>query len=146
MKVPSMTNGQLRANIVLVSNVIFSSKEDKPFAGFIAINDNKIIAVGDQSEQNKWIGPETKVYRLGDQQIMPGIHDNHVFFTGYMSMNRGVDLSKMSTVDEAITLLIKQSESLGPSENLYAFGWDKESLGCIPEQNRLDEVFPAFIS
>jgi hypothetical protein len=77
---------------------------------------------------------------------MPGIHDNHVFFTGYMSLNRGVDLSKMSTVDEAITLLIKQSESLGPSENLYAFGWNKESLGCIPQQSRLEVVFPPFIS
>src|SRR3954468_12212800 len=91
-----MKGSQNTADIVLVSNVIFSSKEDEPFAGFIAIQDNKIIAVGTQGQQHQWIGPETNVYELGDQLVMPGIHDNHVFFTGYMSMNRGVDLSKTS--------------------------------------------------
>ena len=137
-----MSNNQLTANIVLVSNVIFSSKEEKPFAGFIAIKDKRIVAIGNQNEQAHWIGPETKVYRLGDQLVMPGIHDNHVFFTGYMSMNRGVDLSNASSEDEAITLLIEHSKRLGPSENIYGFGWDKESLGCIPQQNQLDEIFP----
>lgn len=137
-----MSNNQLTANIVVVSNVIFSSKEEKPFAGFIAIKDNKIVAVGNQNEKYQWIGHETKVYQFGDQLVMPGIHDNHVFFTGYMSMNRGVDLTNVTSQDEAITLLVEHSKRLGPSENVYGFGWDKESLGCIPKQNQLDEVFP----
>jgi len=100
------------ADFVLVSNVIFSSKEDEPFAGFIAIQDNKIIAVGTQGQQQQWIGPETKRYELGDRLVMPGIHDNHVFFTGYMSMNRGVNLTKTSSVEEALTLLVDHSKKL----------------------------------
>lgn len=137
-----MTHNQMAAAIVISSNTIFSGKDEKPFAGYIAIENNKIVAVGNKADQNLWIGPKTEVYELGDQLVMPGIHDNHVFFTGYMSMNRGVDLSHVSSVDEAVNLLIKQSKSLGPFENLYGFGWDKEGLGCIPEQSPLDEVFP----
>ncbi|WHY01315.1 amidohydrolase family protein [Neobacillus sp. DY30] len=137
-----MSKAQMNANIVIVSNVIFSGLDEKTFAGYIAIKDNKIAAVGKQNEKDQWIGPETKVYELGNQLVMPGIHDNHVFFTGYMSMNRGVDLSKVSSVDEATTLLIQHSMTLGPKENVYGFGWDKESLGCIPEQHLLDEIFP----
>ncbi|MGJ7910786.1 amidohydrolase [Neobacillus sp. LXY-1] len=137
-----MPTSHLNADTVLVSNVIFSGKEDDPFAGFIAVKDKKIIAVGHKNEQYHWIGPKTKVYQFDDQLIMPGIHDNHVFFTGYMSMNRGLDLSKVTSVNEAVTLLKEYSNGLGPTENLYGFGWDKENFGCIPEQSVLDKAFP----
>ena len=137
-----MKSSQIAADIVLVSHVIFSSKVEEPFAGFIAIKDNKIIAVGNQDEQHQWVGSETNVYELGDQLVMPGIHDNHVFFTGYMSMNRGIDLSKTSTVKEALALLVDHSRSLDASQNVYAFGWDQEGWGSLPEQHLLDEVFP----
>ncbi|MEH7097406.1 amidohydrolase [Neobacillus vireti] len=137
-----MKVSQNAADIVLVSNVIFSSKEDEPFAGFIAIQENKIIAVGTQDEQQQWIGPETKQYELGNQLVMPGVHDNHVFFTGYMSMNRGVDLSKTSTMKEALALLVNHAKNLEASQNLYAFGWDQEVWGCLPEPQLLDQAFP----
>jgi predicted amidohydrolase YtcJ len=137
-----MSSNKLPATIVVVSNAIFTSKEEKPFAGFIAIKDNKIAAVGNEKEQGQWIGPETKVYQLGNQLVMPGIHDNHVFFTGYMSMNRGLDVSKVPTIDEAITLLIEHSKKLAPFENVYGFGWDQETWGGFPQQDQLDEVFP----
>ena len=137
-----MKSSQNAADIVLVSNIIFSSKEDEPFAGFIAIQDNKIIALGTQDETAHWIGPETKVYVLGDELVMPGVHDNHVFFTGYMSMNRGVDLSKTSTVEEALALLVQHAKSLEASQNLYGFGWDKGVWGRLPEKHLLDEAFP----
>lgn len=132
------------ADIVLISNHIFSSEPDaeEPFAGFIAIQGNKIAAIGAQKESQQWIGQETKVYQLGEQLVVPGIHDNHVFFTGYMSMHRGVDLSGTTTVEEALQQLIESAVILDAEQNLYAYGWDQETWGGKPEQRLLDEAFP----
>lgn len=43
---------------------------------------------------------------------MPGVHDNHVFFTGYMSMHRGVDLTNVATIQEALELLKQEEKNL----------------------------------
>ncbi|WP_160725480.1 amidohydrolase [Bacillus sp. USDA818B3_A] len=137
-----MKISQITADTILVSNVIFTSTEDKPISGFIAIKENQIIAVGNQDEHKQWVGPQTKVYELGDRLVMPGIHDNHVFFTGYMSMNRGVDLSSASSAEEALALLADHSKYLDASQNLYGFGWDKEVWGHVPGRELLDEAFP----
>ncbi|WP_042354153.1 amidohydrolase [Bacillus rubiinfantis] len=137
-----MTTNQTTATIVLTSNVIFTSTQDEPFTGYIAIRDNKIVAVGRQPEQQQWIGQDTLVYDLGDKLVMPGVHDNHVFFTGYMSMHRGVDLSQTATVEEALSRLREQAPYLKPTENLYAYGWNQATWGRNPEQHLLDEAFP----
>lgn len=137
-----MTQSQYKANIVITSDAIFTGKEDGPFSGFIAIRGNKIVAVGEKLEQHHWIGSTTKVYSFTDQLVMPGIHDNHVFFTGYMSMNRGVNLSNTRSADEALSLLVDQTSKLTPTENLYGFGWNKEDWGILPEQTLLDKAFP----
>lgn len=67
------------ADIVLLSNAVFSGAEDEAAPGFVAVCGERISAVGPKSEALQWIGPETKVYELGDGLVMPGIHDNHVF-------------------------------------------------------------------
>lgn len=132
----------MTTKLVLVSNHIFTSREERSFPGFVAIRGGRIAAVGQLSELSGWVDTDTKVCELGDQFVMPGIHDNHVFFTGYMSMNRGVNLAGTASAAEALERLLGQAGSLMPSENLYAYGWDQESWGGIPDQRLLDEAFP----
>lgn len=130
------------ADIVLISNAVFTGTEDEARPGFVAISGEVISAVGPKSDSVNWIGPMTKVYELGDGLIMPGIHDNHVFFTGYMSMHRGLDLTNTSSPKEALDLLIPYSERLPKEENVYAFGWGLDTWEGPPDQAPLDEAFP----
>ncbi|RCX20667.1 hypothetical protein DFP94_103399 [Fontibacillus phaseoli] len=136
------TASEAYADIVLMSNAVFTGLEDEARPGFVAVGGELIYAVGPKGESGKWIGPATKVHDLGNQLIMPGIHDNHVFFTGYMSMHRGLDLSKAESELEALQLLIRYAEELPEDENVYAYGWDQDSWGDLPEQALLDVVFP----
>ncbi|MNS62689.1 N-substituted formamide deformylase precursor [compost metagenome] len=129
-------------DIVIISNSIFTGNEDAPREGFIAVENNRIAAVGGPNEYEQWIGTNTKVYQVGDGLIMPGIHDNHVFFTGYMSMHRGLNLSETKSSEQALEMLIKYAESLPVHENVYAYGWDRDTWGGLPDSEILDTSFP----
>ncbi|WP_334078097.1 amidohydrolase [Paenibacillus sanfengchensis] len=130
------------ADLVLVSDAVFTGKEPVARPGFVAVKGDRIAAVGPKSGFREWIGPDTRIYDFKDELIMPGIHDNHVFFTGYMSMHRGLDLSKTTSVQEALRMLVKYADALPEGKNVYAFGWDRDSWGELPEQALLDGAFP----
>ncbi|GIP23758.1 amidohydrolase [Paenibacillus sp. J22TS3] len=129
------------ADLVLVSKAIFTGDGDVPMEGYVAVKNDHIVAVGQPGQEREWIGPDTKVFQLGDQLVMPGIHDNHVFFTGYMSMHRGVDLSNTQSASEALDLMVKYSSTLPHGENVYAYGWDLNIWGELPDQSMLDTAF-----
>lgn len=135
-------NSKQYADIVIHSNAIFTGCDDSVFSGFIAIKENKIVTVGEKGEMTAWIGPNTVFYDFDNQLVMPGIHDDHVFFTGYMSMHRGVDLTKTTTIKEALQLLKAYEKNLREGENLYGYGWHQDDWGCEPDRKLLDESFP----
>ncbi|WP_226002073.1 amidohydrolase family protein [Paenibacillus sp. BJ-4] len=98
--------------------------------------------MGHPEDAQAWIGDKTAVYDLGDAFVMPGVHDNHVFFTGYMSMHRGVDLNHTASIEEAAALLLQEASKLPPGNDVNAYGWSEEHWGSLPEQSLLDELFP----
>ncbi|KWX76174.1 metal-dependent hydrolase [Paenibacillus riograndensis] len=130
------------ADRVLLSNAVFTGIENSVSPAFVALQGERIAAVGSPAEAKDWIGPKTFVHHLKDAFIMPGVHDNHVFFTGYMSMHRGVNLAHAATIDEALQLLRQDAEKRPPKQNVYAYGWSEEGWGQLPGQSLLDEAFP----
>ncbi|MFP4979382.1 amidohydrolase [Paenibacillus sp. CN-4] len=130
------------ADRVLISSNVFTGTEAQARPAFVAIRKDRIVAVGAPDEAASWIGPDTEVHDLKDAFVMPGVHDNHVFFTGYMSMHRGIDLSSTRSVEEGLQRLLDESKKLPPEQNVYAFGWNREVWGQAPEQKLLDEHFP----
>ncbi|QYK65583.1 amidohydrolase family protein [Paenibacillus sp. S02] len=130
------------ADKVLLSNAIFNGLENEASPGFVALRGECIAAVGRPEQAQAWIGAETVVCDLGDAFIMPGVHDNHVFFTGYMSMHRGVDLTHAASIEEAVKFMLQAANNLPPGKDVTAYGWSEEGWGKLPEQSLLDELFP----
>lgn len=76
------------SDIILLSKCIFSPdlNQGKPFSGFVAIKAQYIQEIGYSAEGHTpehLIGPQTKVYDLGNQTISPGFIDTHCFFSGW---------------------------------------------------------------
>ncbi|ASA23313.1 amidohydrolase [Paenibacillus donghaensis] len=130
------------AERLLMSSAVFTGLEDDASPGFIALQGERIAAIGNPAEAAAWIGPETLVHNLGDAFIMSGVHDNHVFFTGYMSLHRGVDLTNAVSIEDALQLLIQEAERLPSDQNVYAYGWSRSLWGKNPDQSLLDKAFP----
>jgi predicted amidohydrolase YtcJ len=48
-----------------------------PTAEALAVSDGRIVAVGNRSTVEKWIGPETQKLDIGDGCVMPGLVEAH---------------------------------------------------------------------
>ncbi|MBR2635885.1 MAG: amidohydrolase family protein [Oscillospiraceae bacterium] len=129
------------ADILLYSKNVFTAKTLEPAPLYVAINDNKITAVGPIEEKDQFIGENTKVYDLGDRVISPGFTDTHSFFTGYTFGLLGADLSKVSNLDEALAEIKKYADENPKKKIVFGQGIDWDQVGgSIPGADALDAV------
>lgn len=128
------------ADIVLTSNCIFTATGEAPFAGYVSIADGKILCVDKGNVDESIIGPETKVYELGDRTVSPGFSDVHCFFTGYSVGFVGADLSGCTSEDQLVAAAVAYAATISPEKPVLCHGWNAESVpvsGTAP----LDSAF-----
>ncbi|MBA7843641.1 amidohydrolase family protein [Klebsiella sp. RHBSTW-00484] len=131
------------ADLILRSDAIFTAVSDQVFSGYVVIKNGEIAAMlADGDDISPWRGEYTRVLELGDRLICPGFCDNHTFFTGYMSMRRGVDLRAAGDSHEALELLKTAEQALSAGQSLYGWGWSTSRWGALPDAGLLDETFP----
>lgn len=134
----------MNADLVLQSNVVFDSVGDQPFAGFVAVQGSRILAVGRKGEEGEYIGPQTEVYDMGDKLIMPGFHDSHTHLLMAGMYKSYVNFGSAKSEEECAEMLKNAQEGL-PSQgwvfgfNWYHVYWDKKEL---PKKETLDRYFP----
>lgn len=132
------------ADVVLAGNAVFTGLTAEAKPGAIAIRENKIMAVGNFADLEPLIGPDTNVYQLGDQLIMPGFHDFHIhLFLGSLSQ-QSVSLLAAQSEEEAADMVRQFAESRPDDPWVIGFGWyhvywqEKR----LPHRSTLDKVVP----
>lgn len=130
------------AEILLQSHCIFTAAGEDPFAGYVAIADGHILAVGEGECPPDLVNAGTKAFQLGDRTISPGFSDVHCFFTGYSIGFVGVDLSGADSCGGMVELTQAYAASCPPDRPLLGHGWD---AGRIHPQGteQLDAAFGA---
>lgn len=123
---------------ILRSNYIFDG-ENSPFKGYIAFSGEEIEEIKKDWSYQHLVDDQTTVFEYDDYFIMPGLHDNHVFFSGYLSMHAGIDLSKTVSEQEAIK---KIQANIDPKAEtpIYAYGWLPQVWGGLPTQDLLEQL------
>jgi predicted amidohydrolase YtcJ len=123
---------------ILRSNYIFDGG-NSPFKGYIAFSGEKIEEIKKDWSYQHLLDDQTTVLEHDDYFIMPGLHDNHVFFSGYLSMYAGIDLAETSSELEALQ---KIKDVLDPkkTEPIYAYGWSPQVWGGLPTQDLLEQL------
>jgi predicted amidohydrolase YtcJ len=135
-----------KASLVIKSNAVFTGLNDDVFCGGIAIWENKIVAVGGDSEIAEWISADTEVLEYGDQLIMPGFIDAHMhFFTGafvnseYMLM----DLFEAHSEEECVKMVEAFAKEHPDFVAITGMGWFPafwEDHDAMPHCRSLDAV------
>ncbi|TCS79445.1 hypothetical protein EDD59_10825 [Muricomes intestini] len=128
----------MKADKILRSNAIFTSLDKEPFPGFVAIKGDKIIAVGNGNEMD-YLDSYTEVTDLGGQLICPGFVDVHCFFTGYLLMQTGIDVSSCPTGENVLQAISSHSKMLKSGKPLLARGLKPEIFFSV---QTLDHLFP----
>jgi predicted amidohydrolase YtcJ len=70
------------ADFVLLGGNVVTLDEKNTVAPAVAIRDEKIVYVGDDEGAQRFIGPNTNVYRAGGRTVIPGINETHVHAIG----------------------------------------------------------------
>lgn len=95
-------------------------------ASAIAVEDGRIVSVGDDKEVKGQAPRGCARYDLGGRVVVPGFVDSHTHFVqmGVDMMN--VDLTKTLSKEEALALMSEAATRASPSEWIVGTGW-KES-------------------
>lgn len=122
---------------IIRSRHIFDGTGTQPFLGYLEIRGPFITRVEHGWDYN--IGEHDRLVKYDDQFVMPGLHDNHVFFSGWMAAHAGLDLSQTSTPQEALDLIGAWLQN-HPGESVYAHGWSHAAWGDAPGRDLLDHA------
>lgn len=108
-----------KATIAFKNGTIQTMVAEGDTAAAMAIRDNKIVYVGDESGLDDYIGDETDVIDLDGGMVIPGFMDGHIHAPGdWVTKLYEIDLSKGSTIKE-YKKIIKEFVDAHPDDDAY---------------------------
>jgi len=132
-----------KADLVITNGKIYTVDANAPFAEAVAVNGNKIIAVGSSKEIEKYIDPETtKVIDTGGKLVIPGFNDAHAHFgpvdPDYIELRYTTD---PSVITEKVKVQVARSAKGQP---VFGGHWEHEMFSTIewPSKELIDAVSP----
>jgi hypothetical protein len=66
------------ADVVISDAKIYTVDKERSTAQALAVRDGKLVFVGTDTDARRWIGPNTRVERLGGKLVLPGLFDSHI--------------------------------------------------------------------
>lgn len=121
---------------IIRSRHIFDGTGSDPFQGYLEYSGPFITRIGRGWDYGP-IETGTRVIRHDEHFIMPGLHDNHVFFSGWMAANAGLDLSGAADAHQAASLIAQRLDR-HPGRPVYAHGWNRAQWQSDPGRDALD--------
>ena len=144
----AQTTARATADTIYIrANIYTGVGDDSSFhavqrAEAMAIREDKLIAVGDESDVMALKGPQTKVIDLHGQFVMPGFNDAHMHLTEAGFKKLTVDLTGTRSLQEFKYRIRKRLETTQPREWITGSGWDETlwQRNQLPTRWDIDEV------
>jgi len=139
---PSARTPQRRVSLVLTNGRIFTADARGTIAEAVAVDRDRIIAVGTNAEMARAYAGERTVDLKG-RLVTPGFNDAHLhFLNGGLSLLR-VELVGARTLAEAQARIAAKVKELPPGAWILGRGWDHTLWGGQwPTKADLDAVAP----
>jgi predicted amidohydrolase YtcJ len=110
----------------------------------LAIDDGRIVAVGDKESVLRRAGPKTVLTDLAGRAVIPGFIDahSHLLSTGAVSLYQ-VDLNsppigKIRSIDDIVRVLAERAKTVPAGGTIVGFGYDDTLLAEHRHPNRHD--------
>ncbi|MGB9893127.1 MAG: amidohydrolase [Candidatus Saccharicenans sp.] len=132
------------AETVFINGCIWTVNPEEPEAEALAVNQNRIVEVGRNSEIKKLIGSKTRVFDLKGKFVLPGFIDAHThFLNGGLSL-RSVQLRDCRSKEEFISRIAAKARELPPGSWILNGDWDHQQFSPpeLPTRDWIDAVTP----
>jgi predicted amidohydrolase YtcJ len=123
------------ADLVLTHGKIVTVDKNKPAAEALAVQGDRIMAVGSAAEIEPYIGKTTRVIDLRGRLAIPGFIDSHAHFTGIGEARMELDLTKAKTWEDIVAMVAAAVRAAKPGEWIRGRGWHQEKWDRKPEPN-----------
>jgi len=119
---------------------IYTLNTSKPMASAIAIEQGRVIAVG---ETDALLAEFTQAEKqdMGGQTILPGLTDAHLHLQLYSLSLQKVNC-ETDTLVECLRRVEERIRGAQPGEWVLGFGWNQNNWGTWPSASDLDKISP----
>lgn len=141
---PSIAFSQSKKSVslLLYNGKIFSADKAGTIHQAVAINGEKIIAVGNSGQLRAKYKGSTEIDLKG-KLVTPGFNDAHIHFVGVGLSLLRVDLNGSKTIEEAKRRIANKIKELPKGAWVLGRGWDHTLWNNrLPTRQDLDEVSP----
>lgn len=126
--------------LILHNANVITMDDSQPKAEAVAITDDRIIAVGSNSEILEWADANTEIQNMEGKTIIPGFIEGHAHFLGIGNQKLVLDLQAVRSWDEIVGLVEKAALIAKPGEWILGRGWHQEKWDAKPTE--LAEGYP----
>ncbi len=131
------------ADYVLTNGKVYTVNDEQPWAEAIAVRDDAIVYVGDNSGADAYMGEGTSVIDLEGRLTLPGFIEGHVHANMASAFGSGVSIDFTDSVEEVIQK-VKAYADANPDREVI-FGQPYNGAHTTPDANykkMLDDVVP----
>src|SRR5688572_29993845 len=132
------------ADLALRNGAIYTVDGARSWAETVAIDNGRIVYVGNDGDAKDYIGPQTEVVDLEGRMVLPGMQDVHIHpISGGIEAN-GCDLNAATTVDEYIAIIRKYADEHPKDTWIKGGGWAMSAFGpgALARKELIDAVVP----
>ena len=132
------------AAVILTNGKIWTGDAQRPWAEAVAIEGNRIAAVGLNAEIAKLTPAGARIINLNGRLAVPGFIDNHThFIDGCFELSR-VQLRDAATPQEFARRIGEYAKRIGPGKWIVGGEWDHTIWNppTLPTRQMIDAVTP----
>ena len=131
------------ATLAIKGARVWTGDSTQAWAEAVAVQGDKIIAVGSTAEIDKLIGATTEVIVADGGMVVPGFIDTHVHFLDGGSTLASVQLRDAATPEEFTKRVADFARKVEPGEWITGGTWDHTNWGGeLPNRAWIDSVTP----
>ena len=136
-----MSDQSAPADVALIGGSLLTIVPQRPYASALAVRNGRIVAVGNDDEIRRQIGPRTRVIELGGRTVTPGFQDAHVHPIESGLENLRCSLHDMRGLDAYHATIVGYAERRPDTEWITGGGWSMDDFpGGTPRAEDLDRV------
>jgi len=127
-----LLSAQLRPADLIVTNANIRTMTSRDaVAQALAVNGNRITAVGSNTKIRKLAGPETHVIDAGGKLVLPGFNDAHVHFMGIGNTFSSMELRDVKRGEEIVERIRRYAKFLPDGRWILGSEFPAGSVGPL---------------
>ena len=132
------------ADLVLIHGVVWTGEEALRWAEAVAVQGERILAVGKSAEIGDLAGRKTRVIDLKGSLVLPGFIDSHTHFLDGGFSLLSIRLREAESKAEFVARIKEKAEELGPGAWILHGDWDEQQFDPpeLPRRDWIDAVTP----